>query len=172
MINYTELSKQLEVKTADMSKSEQFSYALLFLWRTSYGYGRENIIQSDCSGLLSAAFYLTGIDIRVTADTFYNEVFVNRDNFNIKGEVIKAYFVIDQESRRAVHVAPVIENGVCLDTQMYAEIIPFTQFYSRYDTVTRLVLWRTTNWSDVLRYSKNTRCVYGLDPELKRLRKV
>lgn len=172
MINYTELSKQLEQKTADMSKSEQFSQALTFLWHTKYGYGRESVIQSDCSGLVSAAFYLTGIDIRVTAHTFYNKVFTHREDNPYDNKRIKAYFVYDIRSNKIIHVAPIIENHVCLDARLYAELIGYNKFFALYNDEAHLVLTASAYWYEVMKYSKNVHCVYGLDPELKRLRKV
>lgn len=172
MINYIELGKQLESKTEYMTKSQLFSHALTMLWHTRYGYGRENIIQSDCSGLVSAAFYLTGIDIRVTADTFYNEVFTDKDCSAYDDNRIKALFVYDVGSSLIVHVAPIIEHGVCLDAQVCAELMPYNKFFNIYNDRNHLVLSAAAGWYNIMKYSLNTRCVYGLDPELKRLRKV
>jgi murein DD-endopeptidase len=102
-----------------MTAREKFQYFLLLQYGSPYGWGKENPVESDCSGAVCMALYAaTGYLVRTTADELYRRYFTIK---NPTDQMIRAAFWVTQKPQThgdrtapagtATHIAGVVGRG-------------------------------------------------------------
>ena len=108
-----------------MTELQKFQYFLLLQFGSPYGWGRENPVESDCSGAVCLALYAaTGCLVRTTADELYKRYFTLE---NPTDKMIRAAFWLTQKEQRhgdrvvpagtATHIAGVVGRGAVLSSE-------------------------------------------------------
>ncbi len=112
-----DLNKWAELQQKKLSISDpitRFRFFALSMVGAKYELGRENILQTDCSGSVCWPLYAgLSLNIRVNADTLWKELFLLTGHADDYMKEIMAYFFII--GPRATHVSPVVGRGVVLD---------------------------------------------------------
>jgi murein DD-endopeptidase len=156
-----------KVQFEKMTAQQKFQYFLLLQFGSPYGWGKENPVESDCSGAVCLALYAaTGCLIRTTADELYKRYFTIPDPTD---KMIRAAFWIIQHEQRhvdrivpagtATHIAGVVGRGAVLSSEEpYAVVstIPAVPLGGR------IVTTRGLNMEYLASHSG--RDVYDLDP--------
>ncbi len=155
-----------------MSETDRFIYFLLLQFGSSYGWGEENPIASDCSGAVCMALYAaTGLLIRTTADDLLKRVFTR---VNPRKGDIRAVFYVTKKTKQhgdrkayagtAVHVAGIVDDGVILNSQEpKAEIRRLNNVSDSFQRQGHDVLIRGLDRSALERLAKEGKTKYGID---------
>ena len=178
-MNYHALGDHIEERLKDESPEECFRFFCLMLVGAQYGWGKENIVDVDCSGTIAFPLWCIGYDWRTTADSFYRELFFNRSaEYNAKK--IQAVFYIADTDRvhgdrtvtkgTVVHVTPMVGQSIVVDATWGKEVrlrtlIAAIGEHKRYGTTPVI---RSLDW-DMLK-GKSGKFAWGVDPVLKLLR--
>jgi murein DD-endopeptidase len=159
-----------------MNELERFIYFLLLQYGSPYGWGKENLESSDCSGAVCLALYAaTGCLIRTTADELYRKVFTG---INPKANQIRAVFYLTKTDKRhgdreaapgtVVHVAGLLDDGVILNSEEpFAKVRRITDVSDYFQRTGHDVVIRGLN-REALSKLAETGNKYGLDPEMAR----
>ena len=144
-------AKKLEATTLpDRHRAYQ-----LMLWNARYARGKENLLATDCSGLLSWPLICLGYRVRLTADGFYHNIYIfDASRLEYERDRILAAFYL--KNGKARHTAPILGRGVILDAwdpQHMVElkdIVTTSAWYLRqgYD-----VKIRGLSWDEVYKHS-------------------
>jgi murein DD-endopeptidase len=108
-----------------MTEQQKFQYFLLLQFGSPYGWGKENPVESDCSGAVCLALYAaTGYLVRTTADDLFKRYFTLE---NPTDKMIRAAFWITQWPQNhggtvvpegtATHIAGIVGRGVVLSSE-------------------------------------------------------
>ena len=154
------------------SKAEQFVDLTLLFNGTDYGWGKENMSQCDCSGLISSVLALMGYPIRTTAESFRKNFFTIETNYKFDPMKVKAVFFVAKESYstqsgnrlegQAKHVGILVgDNIVFSATHPKAQFETIEAITQRYDTSDRII--RELDWLAVEKDEGR----YAFDPELQ-----
>ena len=169
--NFTEFEKS---KFEKMNETDRFIYFLCKQFGSTYGWGKETPVTSDCSGAICMALYAaTGLLIRTTADDLYKRVFTA---VNPRAADIRAVFYITKKDQRhgdrmvaagtATHVAGFLDDGIILNSQEpYARIRRITEVSDWYQRNGHEVAVRGLNRSALAKIAAEKISVYDLDPE-------
>ena len=162
-------------KYAMSSREEQFRLVASLFLDSPYVWGSENVLRTDCSGLVCGAFTIMGHPLRITATDLYKSVFTKDTNEKYEKEKVKAAFLLakhpydTQSGRRdkgtARHVGIIYGEDLLLHATYPAGTIVETidrvrSSYSRKDCE---MVFRELDW-DALKEMEGE--VYGLDTEL------
>jgi murein DD-endopeptidase len=124
-IRWDKIFKTEQEQFERMTIPQKFQYFLLLQWGSPYGWGKENPVESDCSGAVCLALYAaTGMLVRTTADELYKRYFTIE---NPTDKMIRAAFWITQKEQRhgdrtvpagtATHIAGVVGRGAVLSSE-------------------------------------------------------
>jgi murein DD-endopeptidase len=108
-----------------MDVQQKYQYFLLLQFGSPYGWGKENPVESDCSGAVCLALYAaTGYLVRTTADDLYRRYFTIQ---NPTEKMIRAAFWTTQREQRhgdrivpagtATHIAGIVGRGAVLSSE-------------------------------------------------------
>src|SRR5215510_11104673 len=176
-IKWDKLAVVSQAKFESMNELDKFFFFLMKLYGSPYGWGKENPVSSDCSGAVCMALYAaTGFLIRTTADDLYKRVFTV---INPRPDTIRAIFYITKKDGRhgdrmvaagtATHIAGIIENGVCVNSQEpFAKVRQISEVSNWYLNNGYETAVRGLNREALERLAKEGKTVYGLDVEFKR----
>jgi murein DD-endopeptidase len=174
MIKWENLMKNEKAQFEKMSEHDKFVYFPLLQFGSPYGWGKENPIESDCSGTVCMAlFAATGLLIRTTADDLLKRVFTK---VNPRQGDIRAVFYITKKDKKhvdryvsagtATHVAGFVDDGVILNMQdPYARVRRVEDISSTFQRNEHEVVVRGLDRSALERLAKEGKTVYALDPE-------
>jgi murein DD-endopeptidase len=118
-IRWDKIFKVEQAQFERMTAQQKFQYFLLLQFGSPYGWGKENPVESDCSGAVCMALYAaTGCLVRTTADELYKRYFTI---VSPTEAMIRAAFWITQKEQRhgdrivpagtATHIAGVVGRG-------------------------------------------------------------
>jgi murein DD-endopeptidase len=124
-IKWDKIFQTEQAQFEKMTVQQKFQYFLLLQSGSPYGWGKENPVESDCSGAVCLALYAaTGFLVRTTADELYKRYFTIE---NINEKMIRAVFWITQREQRhvdrtvpagtATHIAGVVGRGAVLSSE-------------------------------------------------------
>jgi hypothetical protein len=180
-LQWLEIAKAEEQKLNEATKAEQFRFFALKLVDAPYGWGKENLFQTDCSGTLSFPLYMMGYDIRVTADYFFKHVFTKPiltvDELVDVDDIMAVFYVTKKERQHgdrvvpvgtATHVTPVVGQYVVLhagDPVSLNTAKTIRTWYPNHDAV-----WRKIDWKKADKMHKSGQYAWDVDPVLKILR--
>jgi murein DD-endopeptidase len=168
------ISAQEKRKFEKMKESERFIYFLLKQFGSSYGWGKENPVSSDCSGAVCMALYAaTGLLIRTTPDDLYRRFFTV---INPMADQIKAIFCITKKNTQhgdrnvsagtATHIAGFVDDGVILNSQEpYARVRRTTDVSDWYQRNGYEIAVRGLDRQALERMAKEGNAAHDLDPE-------
>jgi murein DD-endopeptidase len=125
IIQWDKIFKTEQAQFEKMTVQQKFQYFLLLQFGSPYGWGKENPVESDCSGAVCLALYAaTGFLVRTTADDLYQRYFTIHDP---PEKMIRAAFWITQKEQRhvdrtvpagtATHIAGVVGRGAVLSSE-------------------------------------------------------
>jgi murein DD-endopeptidase len=108
-----------------MDAQQKYQYFLLLQYGSPYGWGKENPVESDCSGAVCLAIYAaTGLLVRTTADDLYRRFFTIA---NPSEKMIRAVFWLTRQegmhgdrkvlAGTATHVAGIVGRGAVLSSE-------------------------------------------------------
>ena len=175
-INWDNLMENEKRQFEKMNEHDRFVYFLLLQFGSPYGWGKENPIESDCSGAVCMALYAaTGLLIRTTADDLLKRVFTK---VNPRGGDIRAVFYVTRKEQKhgdrwvcagtATHIAGFVEDGIILNSQEpYAKVRYITEVSSWYQREGYDVLVRGLDRSALEMLAKEGKTIHGLDSEFK-----
>jgi murein DD-endopeptidase len=158
-----------------MNELEKFIYFLLLQFGSPYGWGKENLEASDCSGAVCLALYAaTGLLIRTTADDLYRRVFTK---VNPRSTDIRAVFYITKKNTTdgarsiaagtATHIAGIVEDGVILNSQEpHARVRRVSDVSDYFQKQGYEVAVRGLNREALAKLAGEKKTRYELDPEL------
>ena len=164
-------------KFEKMNETDKFIYFLCKQYGSSYGWGKENPVTSDCSGAICMSLYAaTGFLIRTTADDLYKRVFTK---INPRAGDIRAVFFITKKDGRhgdrmvaagtATHVAGILDDGIILNSQEpCARIRRITDVSDWYQRNGHEVAVRGLDREVLARLAAEGKTVYDLDPEFSK----
>jgi murein DD-endopeptidase len=170
IIQWDKIFKTEQAQFGKMTFQQKFQYFLLLQLGSPYGWGKENPVESDCSGAVCLALYAaTGFLVRTTADELYKRYFTIK---NPPEKMIRAVFWITQKEQdhvdrtvptgTATHIAGVVGRGTVLSSE---------EPYAVVSTVPagppggRIVTTRGLNVESLAAHSG--RDVYDLDPAFR-----
>lgn len=121
------LGEILAVKAERLAAPAQFRMFACMLLDAPYAWGQENPGGTDCSGTLAFPLYLMGYNVRLTADGFMRRIYrTEAPNISDLGQIAAVFYVARTRRRHgsriveagtAVHVTPVVGQGVVLNAQ-------------------------------------------------------
>jgi murein DD-endopeptidase len=125
IIKWDRIFKREQAQFEKMTEQQKFQYFLLLQFGSPYGWGRENPVESDCSGAVCMALYAaTGFLVRTTADDLYKRYFTVE---NPTEKMIRAVFWVTQKEQRhgdrivpagtATHIAGIVGRGAVLSSE-------------------------------------------------------
>jgi murein DD-endopeptidase len=176
MIRWENIAELEKKKFEKMNELNRFIYFLLKIYGSPYGWGKENMESSDCSGAVCMAlFAATGLLIRTTADDLYRRVFTA---VNPRADKIRAVIYLTRKDQKhgdrsvaagtAVHIAGIVEDGVILNSQEpFARIRRISDVSDWYQRNGHDVVVRGLNRDALEKLAKEKKTVYDLDPEFK-----
>jgi murein DD-endopeptidase len=153
-----------------MPVQQKYQYFLLLQFGSPYGWGKENPVESDCSGAVCLALYAaTGCLVRATADELYRKYFTITSPTE---NMIRAAFWITQKEQRhvdrtvpagtATHIAGVVGRGAVLSSEEPYAVVSTTVSVP---SGGRIVTTRGLNLEYLA--SRSGKDVYDLDREFK-----
>jgi murein DD-endopeptidase len=153
-----------------MTVQQKFQCFLLLQFGSPYGWGKENPVESDCSGAVCLALYAaTGYLVRTTADELYRRYFTIKDPLD---KMIRAAFWITQSEQRhvdrtvpagtATHIAGVVGRGAVLSSEEPCAVV---STIPAIPSGGRIVATRGLNLEYLAAHSG--RDVYDLDPAFR-----
>jgi murein DD-endopeptidase len=124
-IRWDKIFQNEQAQFEKMDVQQKFQYFLLLQFGSPYGWGKENPVESDCSGAVCLALYAaTGYLVRTTADDLYKRYFTIE---NPPDRMIRAAFWITQKEQKhvdrivpagtATHIAGVVGRGAVLSSE-------------------------------------------------------
>jgi len=149
---------------------DRWRMLLRFFAGIPYGWGKENLWESDCSGLVCAVLFIMGYDIRVSADHLYHHVFIKPVTKYAARDRIMAVFYIDKDSGKCTHVAPVLENYILLNAETTIQEKTARTVRLYFEIRNHRAEWRQLDWKALEDLSLSGKYVYSLDPQLELLR--
>jgi murein DD-endopeptidase len=169
-IQWEKIFKTEQSQFEKMTAQQKYQYFLLLQFGSPYGWGKENPVESDCSGAVCLALYAaTGYLVRTTADDLYRKYFTIE---NPTDKMIRAAFWLTQRDQRhvdrmvpagtATHIAGVVGRGSVLSSE---------EPYAVVSTIPavppggRIVTTRGLNMEYLA--SRSGRDVYDLDPSFR-----
>lgn len=170
--NWLVIAEIFKKRYEQASQPERWRMLTRFFAGLPYGWGKENLLESDCSGLVCAVLYIMGYDIRVSADFLYKRIFTKKVTRYTDREKIMAVFYIEKETGRCTHVAPVLENYIVLNAELVLQEKTAREVRKYFEARGHRAEWRELNITALENYSLAGENVYGLDPQLEMLRRV
>ena len=170
MIDWLELAVQRRKKYDEIMDTplEQYIFWCLQVWGTPYGWGKETLWSSDCSGLVCSGLAGMGYRIRTNADGLFRKVFtiVGDDKCN----EVKAIFFYDPSQQRAIHVGAIVGDGVVLHAPSEAaKIEQLDAVISWYGSMGYQPHVRQLDFAQAGLVSDSGEEFWGADAEFKRL---
>jgi murein DD-endopeptidase len=174
IIKWGAISEQEKRKFESMGEYERFIYFLLKQYGSSYGWGKENLNSSDCSGAVCMAlFAATGFLIRTTADDLFRRVFTVTSP---RADQIRAVFFLTKKNQKhgdrmaaagtVTHIAGILEDGIVFNSQEpYGKIRKLIDVSDWYQRNGHEVAVRGLNREALERLAKEGKTVHDLDPE-------
>jgi murein DD-endopeptidase len=124
-INWEKVFKTEQAQFETMTAQRKFQYFLLLQFGSPYGWGKENPVESDCSGAVCLALYAaTGCLVRTTADDLYKRYFTIEKP--TEGMIRAAFWITAREQRHvdrtvpagtATHIAGIVGRGTVLSSE-------------------------------------------------------
>ena len=116
MISLAALAPYLERKLVAFSPAERFRYFVLLLQGAEYRLGRENLLQTDCSGTICWPLFCMGIRVRMTAFQLFDRLFTQHVPIaDLRDYWDHVYAVFYQKAGVISHVSPIVGRGVIFD---------------------------------------------------------
>ena len=174
VIKWNAISECERRKFERMNELQKFIYFLLKQFGSTYGWGKENPEESDCSGAVCMAlFAATGFLIRTTADDLYKRVFTDQYP---KPDQIRAVFFLTKKNQKhgdrmvaagtATHIAGILEDGVLFNSQEpYAKVRKIIEVSDWYQRNGYEVAVRGLNREALAKLATDGKTVYDLDSE-------
>ena len=158
-------------KVDSESIAKQFIDLSLLFNGVKYGWGKENMEEVDCSGLISGVLNLMNYPIRQTADGFLQHFFTKSTDWSFDPEKIKAVFFVARADYKtpggnrlegvAKHVALLVGHGAILNAVMpYTKIEILTDVRQRYEESDCVI--KELDWEKI----QKDEGTYAFDPEL------
>ena len=173
-IKWNAISECEKRKFERMNELQKFIYFLLKQFGSTYGWGKENPEESDCSGAVCMAlFAATGFLIRTTADDLYKRVFTDQYP---KTDQIRAVFFLTKKNQKhgdrlvaagtATHIAGILEDGILFNSQEpYAKVRKIIEVSDWYQRNGYEVAVRGLNREALAKLAADGKTVYDLDSE-------
>ena len=167
--------------TKDMSEVQRYQYYLGRMQFLLYTSGKENLLESDCSGSVCLALLLsTGCSIRVTADALYRKFFTKK---NPDKNDIQAVFFISNYDRRlggrlykegeCAHVAGVAGTDVVLNcVEPCAVLRSISDMRPVYNAMDYTVVVRGLDRAALQKASDERTDLFGADYEFLQFQKA
>jgi hypothetical protein len=113
-MNLSKLFTEYLRKVQGLPLPAQHRHFTMMLADSSYQWGRENLIGTDCSGSLSWPLLCLRHNIRVTADEFYKKIYIHHVHQPARFEhrVMAVFCIL---GGKAKHVMPIVGENVVLD---------------------------------------------------------
>lgn len=151
---------------------KQFVDLALMFNGVKYGWGKENLKEVDCSGLISAVLNFMGFPIRTTADEFLKRFFTQKTDWNYDPSTLKAVFFVaktnystpsgDRLAGFARHVGVLVGDGIIINAvEPYTKLEILGEVKKRYNSSTCII--RELDWEAV--EADNGK--YAFDPDLQ-----
>lgn len=170
MINMKNLANILCAKIELMEPYDRYKFFLSQYYLAKYVLGKENFIETDCSGILSGALFMMGYNIRCTAQFFYDHIFLSIRETGIESTQFMVKFVTDHDRKEVFHLCPHIENGVYLDISENCSLMDGYDVDKKYGLGGKIVTTCTTSEKTLSAFSISLLASTQVDPELVALR--
>jgi hypothetical protein len=169
MINFHPLVHLLKHKFEGLTPYERYKFFLSQYYLSRYDLGKENFLETDCSGILSGALYLAGFNIRCTAEYFFDHIYLEdcEPPFDFMHDVV--CFVIRKKTDKVSHLLPHLENGVFLDAKAIVELCTEVEIANNYVNAVSDVVFRTTSINTLIAFSRSKIAATAIDPEISDL---
>lgn len=164
-IDWDAVSSQEKARyvTAYGSHGKRFSYWALRLVGLPYGWGKENLFATDCSGSVCFPLLMMGYNIRTTASALRRSVFVLPGTDYHPDEITAAFYW--DSTGAIVHVTPFVGLGVVLHASSpknVVELRKYSEILGAFDGRGEI---RVAEEGLLASLSKSGSEAWGLDPE-------
>ena len=180
-MNFLLYARAMEERWEKATPRERFEMIALDYDNLKYRGGRETPFdEGDCSATVSGPLYLMGYDIRATADALYRELFTDPViDYESRTDIMAVFYITKMprthfgklvEVGTATHVAPVVGRYVVVNAFDPIDLWTTKAVYEYYHKRAFDIEWRKLNMEQLQKHHKSKDLLWGLDPELKRLR--
>lgn len=146
------------------SRAEKFQLLTDLYNLAPYGWGDENILKTDCSGLVCGAFIFMGYVIRVTAEDLRQKVFTKQTSELYDKDKVKVVFFV--RDGKAVHIGIIKGPNVLYHAEgeggVHYESIQ--SVISRRRKTGQIPEYRELVWENLEKWKGE---VHGLDEEME-----
>ncbi len=175
-VNWGKLAAVMGEKCDRLAAPAQFRLFAALLLDTPYVWGEENPEGTDCSGTLAFPLLMMGYNVRLTADGFLRQVYREpAANLSDLGQIAAVFYVARTrrkhgarvvEAGTAVHVTPVMGQGVVLNAQggRLARLQPASVVESQYAERGCDAIRRRLDMSALMELHRGGRSAWGVDP--------
>ena len=170
-INWTALMEMERSRYENVlvTNAQRFRYWALKLIDAEYEMGRENILQTDCSGTVCFPLLRMGYDIRITAQELYEMIFTRPASYATVKHTQALFF--RKSDGRIIHVTPFVGPDVCLNAGNPVSVRTaqyLIQWFESHEHAEALC--RELDWDAADAISRTGQHAWGLDPSEKLLR--
>ena len=170
--NWLAISRVFKKRYEEADMPDRWRMLLRFFAGIPYRRGKENLWESDCSGLVCAALYIMGYDLRVGADFLYRHVFTKHVRKYTSRSKIMAVFYMKNDTGKCTHVAPVLENFIVLNAEPTLQEKTARAVRIYFEGQNHWSEWRELDLKKLDEISLAGNHVHGLDPQLEMLRGI
>lgn len=165
----------------DLSESERYRYFLGRMQFIKYESGKENLIESDCSGSVCLALLLaTGCFIRLTSDELFKKIFTVKNPS--KDDIQAAFFITNYDRKigqriykegECAHVAGICGIDVVLNCVSPVSVLrSLSDMRPFYNAMDYAVYVRGLNRDELQKASDSGNYLFGADYEYKNIYKA
>lgn len=178
-VNWAEYAAIMEEKVNKLGKADRFRFWCTNLVGAPYGWGSENIFETDCSGTVAFALWMMGYNVRTTAEGFMRNLFTEADEYD-KSKIQAVFYTVREDQKHgdrtvkagtAIHVSPIVGRGVVVNAGNFVTISTKqsidTWFIKNRNAYPKI---RSLNMAALEKISRDGNMSWGIDPILEGLR--
>lgn len=164
-MNSTELFvKMIHDHLSGFKPNQRLAYLVRLLWGSPFAWGKEIMGATDCSGSICWGLYLLGLNIRMTADQFYQLASNPTDTLPEAGNLCFWWF---PNRKRIKHVTVFSDKMVIMDADEKFQDTPVSLEIQTRER--QPFEFRSLDWNKLEVMSKTGEFAWGVDSELKPL---
>jgi len=152
-----------------MTPAQKWRHWLLDLVDAPYVWGKENPLETDCSGTVCFALWMMGYNIRTTADRLYRAVFTKPLLTLGDLDILGAIFYLRDGA--AKHVTPLVGQESLLDASGKDGLViikPARKVFEQRLADGYQVRWQQIDWEATKKLSASGSEAWDVDPVLTR----
>ena len=170
-INWTALMEMERARYENVliTNAQRFRYWAFKLIDAEYKLGRENILQTDCSGTVCWPLLCMGYNIRITAEELMETVFTRQAAYASMTRTQALFF--RKGDGQVIHVAPFVGPDVCLNAGDPVQVRTSQFLIHWFESESHAdAIWREIDWEAADLLSKSGQHAWDVDPTVQLMR--